>query len=96
MISAFRKVANHAFDVFSDVADFGVLGCLYLHEGGFDEFGKPTGNLRFTNARRTFHNDVFRRNLFANFRREHGSSITVAKGDGDRAFGVVLTDDIFV
>ena len=95
-VSAFRQITDHALNVLTHVTYLGVFRCLHLHEGGFDKLRKTAGNFRFTNTRRTFHDDVFRGNFLADFLGQLRPSITVTKRDGNRLFRIVLTDDISV
>ena len=92
----FHKVADDAFHVASDIADFGKFCGFDFDERGFDHFCKTSCDFRFTDARRSFHNDVFGRDFLSHFLGEFASSISVAKSDCNGDFCVVLTDDVSV
>ena len=46
----FDEVAHHAFDIASDIADFGVFSSLDLNEGGLGEGSKAAGDFGFADA----------------------------------------------
>ena len=78
------------------VADFGVFGRLDLEERRADELGEPAGDLGFADAGRADHDDVLRRDVLAQFRRQLLATPAIADGDGDGALGGVLADDVAV
>ena len=91
-----HEVAHHALHVSADVADLGVLGRLYLDEGRLDQLCQAAGDLRFADARRALHDDVFGRDLLAVRLRKAAAAVAVAQRDRHRALGFVLPDDIFI
>ncbi len=92
----FHEVADYALYVATDVADFGKLCRFHLDERRFDDLCESSCDFRFTNARRTFHNDVFGRDFLSHFFGEFASSISVAQCDCNCDFCVVLTDDVSI
>ena len=64
----FGEVANHALDVAAVIADLGVLGGFDFEKRRADQLGQPPGDLSLTDARRSDHDDVLGRDVFAQFR----------------------------
>ncbi len=78
------------------VADLGVLGRFDFQEGSADELGKPAGDLGFADAGRADHDDVFRRDVLAQFRRQLLAAPAIANRHGHGTLGRVLSDDVTV
>ncbi len=93
---AFHQIAHHALYVLADVTDFGIFGCLYLNKRRFYEFGKAARDLCFADARRTFHDNIFGRDLLAQFRRKLRPSVSVSECNGNRLFRLVLPDNVLI
>ncbi len=91
-----HQIANHGFDVAADVADFGELAGLHFHERRIGELGQTPRQLRFADAGRADHEDVFGHHLIGHFRRKFLAADAVAQRDGHGALGFVLADDVFV
>ena len=64
------QVAHHRLDVAPDVADLGELRRLDLHERRLREPREPARDLGLADAGRPDHQDVLRRDLFGQLRRE--------------------------
>ena len=92
----FHEVADNAFDVSADIAHFRKFGCFHLYERCFDNLCETTCDFGLTYARRSFHNNIFRRDFFAHFLGKFASAIAIAKRDCHCHFCVVLTDDISI
>ena len=90
------EVADHRLDVAADVADLGVLGGLDLEERRLGEPGEPAGDLRLPDPGGADHDDVLRRDLVAQLRRQVLAPPAVAQRDGHRALGALLADDVAV
>lgn len=91
-----RQVANDRFDVTADIADFGELGRFDLDERGVGQLGQAPGDFGLADAGRADHQDVLGGHFNAQFLRELHSPPAVAQGDGDGAFGIVLTNDMAI
>ena len=59
-------------------------------------FGQPAGDLRLSHAGRADHDDVFRRDLFADLLGQLLPTPAVAQRDGHRSLRIVLADDVLV
>ena len=90
------QVADHRLHVPADVADLGVLRGLDLDERGLGEPGEPPGDLRLPDARRPDHDDVLRRHLVPELRREVLAPPAVPERDGDRPLRPALPDHVAV
>jgi hypothetical protein len=90
------EVAHHGLDVAPHVADLGVLGGLDLQEGRLGQSGQPARDLGLPHPGGADHDDVLRRHLVAQRRRQHLPAPAVAQRDGDGALGRALADDIAV
>ena len=90
------EVADDAFDVAADVADFGELGGFDLDERRADELRQPAGDLGFADAGGADQDDVLRRDVLAEVGRELLASPAVADRDRDGLLGGVLPDDVLV
>jgi alkanesulfonate monooxygenase SsuD/methylene tetrahydromethanopterin reductase-like flavin-dependent oxidoreductase (luciferase family) len=88
------EIANHRFDVAPHVADLGELRCFDLHERCARELREPARDFRLTNTGRSDHDDVARRDLVAEIAGNLLAAPTVSQSNGDRALGLVLTDDV--
>ncbi len=92
----FGEVADHGFDITSDITDFGELGGFDLEEGGLCEFGETASDLGFSDAGGSDHEDIFGCDLVAEFGGDLLSAPAVSQGDSDGAFCGVLSDDVAV
>lgn len=90
------EVPHHAVDVSSDVADFGEFGGFDFDEGCCCEFGEASCYFGFSDACGADHEYVFGDDFVAHLFGEELSSPSVSECDGDGAFGVCLSDDVFV
>ena len=90
------QVAHDGIDIAADVADLGELGRLHLDEGRAGEPGQPARNLGLAAAGRADHQDVLGQHLFLEVIGQLLAPPAVAQGDGDRALGVLLADDVAV
>ena len=90
------QVAHQALDVSPVVADLGVFRRLDLDEGRTHQPGQPPGDLGLAHAGRADQEDVLGRHLPAQLLRELPAPPAVPQGDGHRALGVGLPDDVAV
>src|SRR3954465_259033 len=90
------EVANHRFDVAADVADLGELRRFNFQERRLRQPREAPRNLRLADAGRADHQDVLRRDLFGELRRQLLPPRAVAQRDRDRAFRRRLADDVLV
>ena len=90
------QIAHDGIDVAADVADFGELGRLDLDERRVGEFGQAPRDLGLAHAGRPDHENVLRRDLLAQGFGHLLPAPAVPEGDGDRALGAILADDVLV
>ena len=90
------QIAHHRLDVAADVADLGVLRGFDLDEGRLREPGQPARDLGLADAGRPDHQDVLRRDLLGQLRRELLAPRAVAERNRHRALGAPLADDVLV
>ena len=90
------QVADHGLHVAAHVADLGELRGLDLHEWRVGQLRQAAGDLGLAHAGGAHHDDVLGNDFFRQFGRELLAAHAIAQGDGDRAFGLVLADDILV
>ena len=92
----FNEFADHAFHVAAVVADLRVLGGFDLDERRAGELRQPARDLGLPDAGRPDHHDVLGRDLGAHLLAELLPAPAIAHGDGHRAFGLVLPDNVAV
>src|SRR5258707_873497 len=92
----FHQVAHHGFHVAADVADFGVFRSLHFHKRAAGEASQAPRDLRFADAGRADHQNIFRQDVFRNFGWQLLAAHAVAQCHGDGAFRCILPDDILV
>jgi hypothetical protein len=90
------EVANHGLDVASDVPDLGELRGLDLDERCMRQFRKPSRDFGLTDTGRPDHDDVARRDLFAEVAHHLLAAPTIAERDRHRPLGLVLPDDVAI
>ena len=90
------QVAHHRLDVAAHVADLGELRRLDLDEGRVRQPRQAARDLGLADARRPDHQDVLRRHLLGQVRRQLLPAQAIAQRDGDGALGRALTDDVLV
>ena len=90
------QVADHRLDVAADVADLGELRRLDLDERRLRQPRQAAGDLRLADAGRPDHQDVLRRDLLGQLRRQLLAPRAVAQRDRHGALGLVLADDVLV
>jgi hypothetical protein len=61
-----------------------------------DQLGQPAGDFRFADARRADHDDVLGRDVLPQLGSKLLTSPTIADGDGNRALGRVLPNDVTI
>ena len=88
------QVTDHRFDIAADIADLGELRGLDLEKGALGQMRQPAGDLGFAHAGRPDHDDIFRGDLLAQRWFDLLPPPAVAQGNGHRAFGIGLTDDV--
>ena len=91
-----HEVTDHRLDIAADVPDLGELRCLHLDERRLREPREAPGDLGLADTGRADHEDVLRRDLLGELRRQLLTPRAVAERDGDGAFGVVLSDHVLV
>ena len=92
----FDQVAGDLLHIAADIADFGELGRLDLHERRVSELCQTSADLGLAAARGADHQDVLGRHFLAQFRRELLTPPAVAHGNGNGALGIGLADNVFV
>jgi hypothetical protein len=90
------EVAHDLFDILADVPHFGEARGFHFHEGSVGERGQAPCDFRLADAGGADHQDVLRHHLVAQFGIELHAAPAVAQGDGDRALGGLLPDDVAV
>ena len=93
---ASTKSRMMALHIAPDIADLGEFRRLDLDERRVHQLCQPTRDFRLAYAGRADHQNVLGDDLIPNLFRELSAAVSVAQGDGDRALGVVLTDDIAI
>ena len=91
-----HQIADHRLDVAADVADLGELRRLDLDERRLREPRQPARDLGLPDAGRPDHQDVLRRDLLGELRRQLLPPHAVSQRDRDRALGGGLADDVLV
>src|SRR5262249_12024364 len=79
-----------------DVADLGKLGRLDFEKRRVGEPGEAAGNFGLTHAGRADHDDVLRYDVLGELLWQFLPAYSISEGDGDRALGSVLANDVFV
>jgi len=92
----FCEIADDGIDVPTDIAYFGELGCLDFDERCIGEPRQPPRDLRLADASRSDHEDILRRDFLPQRLGDLLASPAIAHGDGHRALGRVLPDDMLV
>jgi len=90
------EIANHRLDVAPHVADLGELRGFHFQERRLREARETARDLGLADAGRPDHQDVLRRNLFGELRRELLAPHAVAQRDRDGALGGALSDHVLV
>ena len=90
------QIADDRLDVAADVADLGELRRFDLQERRARQPRQAPRDLRLSDAGRPDHDDVLRRDLVAQLRRELLPPPAIAQRDGHGALGRVLPDDVRV
>ena len=90
----FGEVADDGFHVAPHVADFGKFRRLDFNERGVGQFRQSPRNFRFAHARRPDHDNIFRKNFFAQFRAELLAAPSIPQRDGHHPLGVTLPDHV--
>src|SRR5262249_4808297 len=90
------EIAHHRLDVAADIADLGELRRFDLDDRRLREPRQPARDLGLADAGRPDHQDVLRRDLFGELRRELLPARAVAQRDRHRAFRCRLADDVLV
>src|SRR5437867_143649 len=90
------EVADHRLHVTAHVADLGVLGGLHLQERRLGQLGKPARDLGLADARGADHDDVLRRHLVPQLRRQVLPAPAISQRDGHRPLGRLLAHDVAV
>ena len=92
----FRQIPDDGFHVPAHIAHLGELGGFHLDEGRLHQLGQTAGNFRFAHARGPDHQNVLGIDFIPHFLGQLGTAVAVAQGDGHRALGFVLADDVAV
>ena len=90
------KVPGDGIHIPAHIAHFGEFGRLDLEEGRARELGETAGDLGLAHARRADHQDVLRRDLFAQPLGQVLATPAVSQRNGDRFLGVALADDVAI
>ena len=94
--ASFEQVADDLVYVAADITDLGELGGFDLDEWSAGELCESPRDFGLANAGRPDHQDILGQNLLAHFIIELLAAPAIAQGDGDRALGVALTDNVTV
>ena len=92
----FHQVAHHGLDIAAHVTDFRVLGSFHFDEGATGQARQAACDFRFAYAGGSDHQNIFRQNIFRDFRRKFLPAHAIAKSDGNGAFCGVLAHDVLV
>ena len=90
------EIADHRLDVTADVADLGELRRFDLQKGRLGQPCQPARDLRLADPSRSDHQDVLRRDLFGEIRRQLLAARPVPKRNGHGPLGLRLPDHVFV
>ena len=90
------QVAHDRFDIATDVANLGELGGFHLDERRIRQARQAAGDFRLADAGRADHEDVLGRHFLAQTVLQLHAPPAVAQGDGHRALGIVLADDVLI
>jgi hypothetical protein len=88
------EIADDLLDIAPDIADLGEFGGLDLDERRAGKLCQPPRDLGLADAGRTDHQDVLRRDLFADGVGKALAAIAIAHRHGDRTLRLALTDDV--
>ena len=88
-----QEIADDRFHVAPDIAHFGELGRLDLHERGAGEPGQAARYLRLADTGGANHENVLGQNLFAHRAGQLLATPAVAERDRHRSLGIALADD---
>ena len=91
-----HQVAHHRLAVPADIADLGEFARFDFEEGRSSELGESAGDLGLADAGRPDHQDVLRQDLVGHRAFDLLPPPAIAQGDGDRALGGLLADDVLV
>src|ERR1700681_136404 len=91
-----HQIANHGFHIATNVANLGVLGGFHLDEGTTRETGQAARNFRFAYTGWADHQNIFRQNIFSDFRRQLLPANTVAQRHGHSTLCSARSDDVLV
>ena len=90
------QIADDRIDVAPNIAHFGEFGRLDLDERRLREPGQPPRDLGLAHTGGADHQDVLGRDLGTQRLAPPGSPPAIAQGDGHRALGRGLADDVLV
>ena len=90
------QVADDCIHILAHITNFGELGGFDLDEGGIRQTRQTAGNFGFPHASGTNHQDIFRCNFTTQRSIHHLPTPAVAQGNGHRALGLRLPDDVFI
>jgi hypothetical protein len=91
--AGFYEVTDDRLHITPDVPHLGELGRLDLEERRTGEPGEPTRDLGLADAGGPDHDDVLRRDLFAQLRNQLLAAPAISEGDSDCALGGILADN---
>ncbi len=91
-----RQIADDRFDVATDIADFGKFGGFDFDERRLGELGEPPRDFGLADPGGTDHDDILRRDFFAQIFRHQLAPPAIAQRDSDGALGLLLADDVTI
>src|SRR5712692_4341833 len=90
------EIADHRFHIAADVADFRVFRSFDLDERAAGQARQAARDFRFSHAGGANHQNIFRQNVFRDFRWKLLAADSIAQSHGDGALRRSLPDDVLV
>ena len=91
-----HEVADHLFDVATDIADFRIFRRFDFDERCADELGQAAGDFCLADTGRADEQDVLGDDFILHVFTQAFAAPAVAQGDGNGFLGFALADDVFI
>ena len=91
-----HEVADHLFDVATDIADFRIFRRFDFDERCADELGQAAGDFCLADTGRADEQDVLRDDFILHVFAQAFAAPAVAQGDGNGFLSFALADDVFI